>query len=372
MSVNPRRLAIAALLPGLLLLWVLLQRDAGITEHAETHTSNPLPASFPPAASGSTASWSSQPQPAADHQGRTAAGPEPAVDTWDGAAFAPSLAGTEIDGELLADAQGNLIIGIGIKDFFDYFFSVVGQRSVEDVIAEVERQIRARLPAAAASQALQIMQDYIAYQEQMSALMQSPLLPAAQQDYRYYADTMAATFEQLKQLRRQYFSPDLVDAFFGLEEAYGEYAVRTLQIQADDALGDEEKVERIRALESLLPEQMVNAERLAMARAAAADEARSLFEAGESADKVRDALATQFDTATTEEIYRFYESERRWQQRMTTYLSEVAQLQQSRLAPADLDQARAALQGKHFAVDELARVAAEEAILRKISPRGDS
>ena len=36
-----------------------------------------------------------------------------------------SLDGTDVDGELAADAQGNLVITVGVRRVFDYFLSVI-------------------------------------------------------------------------------------------------------------------------------------------------------------------------------------------------------------------------------------------------------
>lgn len=285
---------------------------------------------------------------------------------WDGGAFAPSLAGTDIDGNLQADADGNLVISIDIKDFFDYFFSAVGERTLEDVIAEIERQIHSRLPPKAAAEALQMMQDYITYQEQMASLMQQPLIPAELQNYQYYAETMVNTFEQLRALRRQYFSPDTVDAFFGLEEAYGEYAVKTLQLQADTSLSDDEKVEKIAALESLLPQQMIDADRTARARAAAADSARSQFDDGASTDTIRATLTQQFDEKTANDIIDFYQREERWQNRLNQYLAEKASLSSASMADTDRKQALDGLRQQMFSAEEQARLLSEEAIQDKI------
>jgi lipase chaperone LimK len=367
MNNSAKRLsAITLILTSGVILWTVYSPDQKVAEenrseqHHQQHASSTeierlAPASIDPTSSIATSSG----------ENRSAVG-DGVAEPWVGEAFAPSLAGTEIDGDLRADKQGNLVTSVDIKDFFDYFFSAVGERSAEDVIAEIERQIKQRLPETASAQAMQLMRDYIAYQEQMGSLMQQPLVPADQQDYQYYASTMAATFDQLKQLRRQFFSPDIVDTFFGLEEAYGEYAVRTLQIQADPNLADEEKIEQISALESLLPEQMITADRIARARAASADKARRLFEAGESPDRIREVLREQFDEAAANSIVSFYENEKKWQQRMDSFLLEKRSVTASSMSGEDQEKALDTLRRKLFSDDELTRVTSEEAILRKL------
>lgn len=301
-------------------------------------------------------------KPAAAQRDDTPETPD-ALKDWDPGSFAPSLSGTEVDGKLLVDANGNLQMSIDVKDFFDYFFSAVGERSPEEVIAEIERQVFLRLPPEAARQALQLMHDYIAYQEQMSTLMQAPLVPPEQQDFAYYADTMAQTFEQLRMLRRQHFSPATVDAFFGLDEAYGEYAVKTLLIQADDSLSDDQKVEQIAALESLLPEQMIAAEREAQRTAMVAGEAQSMYQQGASREELQSHLSGEYSSEEVDRLYDYYERESSWNSRMEAYASARSHILQAGLSGPELESALQGLRAQHFKDDELKRVLAEEAIL---------
>ena len=46
-----------------------------------------------------------------------------------------SLRGTEIDGEVLLDPNGRVVLGIGLRRLFDYYLSLVGERDIVQIRA---------------------------------------------------------------------------------------------------------------------------------------------------------------------------------------------------------------------------------------------
>ncbi|WP_416398385.1 lipase secretion chaperone [Allohahella sp. A8] len=297
--------------------------------------------------------------------------PEP--EAWDGAAFAPSLAGTDIDGKLEADEQGYLKVSIDVKDFFDYFLGAVGERSVEDVMAMLHQQIDQRLPPEAAAQARMMLENYVGYQHAMADMMGQPMAAQdqsnMQQTYDYYAQTMEQTFEQLKALRRQYFGPQEVDAFFSLEEAYGEYALTAMKLNADESLTPQAREAALKEAERILPAQMIEAEKQARKQVALSDATVELFEQGRSPEEIKSILAQrypdQYDAKATDSVVSHLAREAAFEQRMQGYLEQKAALLADGISEADASAAIAALQARTFDEAELARVAAEEAIARK-------
>ncbi|GAA3959594.1 lipase secretion chaperone [Allohahella marinimesophila] len=297
--------------------------------------------------------------------------PEPA--SWDGGSFAPSLAGTDIDGKLEADDQGYLKVSIDVKDFFDYFLSAVGERSVDEVLAMLHQQIDQRLPPEAAAQARMMLQNYIDYQHAMADMMGQPMVAQdqsnVQQTYDYYAQTMEQTFEQLKALRRQYFGPQEVDAFFSLEEAYGEYALTAMKLNADDSLTPPAREAALKEAERILPAQMIEAEAQARKQVALSDATVELFEQGRSPEDIKSILAQrypdQFDPEATESVVNHLANEAVFEQRMQSYLDQKAALLADGVSEADASATIEALQARTFDEAELPRVAAVEAIARK-------
>lgn len=285
--------------------------------------------------------------------------------TWNSEQYAHSLAGTDIDGNLAVDGQGNLILDLNVKDFFDYFLSAVGEVTPEQAIEQIQQQASLRVPPNAVEQAMGLLEDYLAYQQAMQSLMAEPIPPEKQQDYGYYAEVMARTFEQLKVLRRQFFSPEAADAFFALEETYSEYAVAAMQIRADATLTEAQKQQKVQQLESTMPTQMRQAQEEARLTAELALQARTLYEQGSSKDEIRSLLSMRYDSETVEGMLAYYQRESEWNERLKTYSDLKAQLDQAGLTESELNQQQEALRARHFTKDELPRVLTHEAIARK-------
>ena len=283
-------------------------------------------------------------------------------DVWEGAAFAKTLDGTQIDGHLIADGQDALVVDMGVRDFFDYFLSTVGQRSLDEVVAELDRQISRRLPPPAAAQAKQLLRDYIAYQRAQAALLAQPSLPASQQSPEYYARVVADTFERLKTIRREHFSPATADAFFGVEEAFGEYTVGALAVRADPTLTETERQSRLQALEQELPQAMVAAARRAELRSESAAKARQAWASGATPTEVRSVLSRAYAPAEIDGMLAFWASEADWQARLTAYREARDDVVTSTpLGPAR-NRAVAQLRRRFFTQPELARLDAEDAM----------
>ncbi|WLQ17124.1 lipase secretion chaperone [Hahella aquimaris] len=284
---------------------------------------------------------------------------------WNGANFARALAGTDIDGDLRVDENGLLIMDIQVKDFFDYFFLAVGERTPEEVVAEIKRRIYDRLPAPAADQAMGLLNDYISYQERIRELMAAPLAPAESQNYEYYASVMESTFEQLKSLRRQIFAPDVVDAFFGLDEAYSGYALAVMQVKADAQLSDKEKASQVEALQQKLPAQMRDAHRQAAQRESLTREARRMYREGYSADSVRQALRGRFSDEKAEKIITYYQREEEWRARLGDYQRRKQDIQAAARTDAETIAGLTQLRNSLFTSEELKLVESYDAIERK-------
>ncbi len=218
-------IATTALIAGLAGLWLYQPADQPVadTEPPAAMATQPLarpepdrrPASSPVPEAASTAT------PVA-HETPPSLGAEP---------FADSLQGTGIDGRLAADANGELVLETATRDFFDYFLNTVGEVSPEQALAEIERLARAHLPASAAQQALALLDDYLTYKREAVALGDRSLDPAQARDPAYQLAMFGQALDDLKRLRRDIFSTQAHQAFFGLEEAYGDYTLANLALQ---------------------------------------------------------------------------------------------------------------------------------------------
>ncbi|HEY2774010.1 MAG TPA: lipase secretion chaperone [Candidatus Binatia bacterium] len=154
-----------------------------------------------------------------------------------------SLAGTEVAGGLLVDASGNFVPGPEAVELFEYFLSTIGEKPVEQILADIRNEIRRRLQAPAVDQALAFLDRYMLYRDRGVALGLSD--PGS--------DDLRARFESLRALRREIFGPELSDRLFGDAEAEAEVAIEQQEVAKDPDLSDEEKKAKIDKLYENLP-----------------------------------------------------------------------------------------------------------------------
>ncbi|HNP02254.1 MAG TPA: lipase secretion chaperone, partial [Agitococcus sp.] len=160
-----------------------------------------------------------------------------------------SLSDTEVDGALEVDKNGNLIISQSIRQTFDYFLSAIGEEDLATIIARIRAYIRHKLAdhPQAAKQAEQILDSYLAYRDALGRIAQIQGDPAK---------NMAAIRQQKEQiaaLRTQYMSREVIDAFFGDEDAYDRYTMARIEVMQDKSLSATEKAKRTAELLNTLP-----------------------------------------------------------------------------------------------------------------------
>ena len=167
--------------------------------------------------------------------------------------FAPSLAGTDIDGELRVDHEGNLLVTRGTRDLFDYFLSTVGERSLDEILDQIRAYARERLPPEAAAETARLLEDYVTYKlAERNYLAQD----MDQQQNDEYVQTLDRVLEQLVALRRQHFTPDQAEALFGVEEAYGIYALERMRISSDSQLAPQQREQLLADLDKSAPPEI--------------------------------------------------------------------------------------------------------------------
>jgi len=174
--------------------------------------------------------------------------------------FARSLQGTKIDGVLQADSNGNLIVNLAVRDFFDYFLNTVGEVTPETAIGQIQQMAHQHLPESAAQQALALLDQYLAYKQASLDILQTQLDPARQHEPSYQLATMGKALAQLKGLRQATFEPEAHQAFFGMEEAYSEYTLATMAIHQRSDLTDQGKQALVDWHRNQLPETLKNTE----------------------------------------------------------------------------------------------------------------
>jgi len=163
-----------------------------------------------------------------------------------------SLMDTEVDGALEVDKNGNLIISGSIRQTFDYFLSAIGEEDLTTIVARIRAYIRHKLAdhPQAAKQAEQILDGYLSYRDALGRI------PQIQGDPAKNMAAIRQQKEQIASLRTQYMSREVIDAFFGDEDAYDRYTMARIEVMQDKTLSATEKAKRSAELLNTLPPQM--------------------------------------------------------------------------------------------------------------------
>ncbi|ROT95741.1 lipase chaperone [Marinobacter sp. R17] len=269
--------------------------------------------------------------------------------TWDDAPLAPSLAGTEIDGSLRADASGHLIVDLQTKDFFDYMLSAVGQVSPEEALDAITDMARSNLPPDAAQEAINLLGRYIDYKRQALALSQTPLDPARASDPAYQLDQLRKALADLKALRRNVLSPETADAFYGLEEAYGEYTLASLEIQQRDDLSPQAQQTLIEWQRQQLPAPLRHTENQLVADTQQSlNRQEALNKASSPAEAAEQLRSLGMASEQAQQVETYLQERDQFDSQYAAYQKERAQLEDAGLAPADKAKREDALLADYF------------------------
>ena len=270
-----------------------------------------------------------------------------------GKAFAPSLEGTEIDGRLRADTNGNLIVDLEVRDLFDYFLNAVADVSPEIAIEQLEKLASESLPESSVKQVMALLEDYIAYKELAIELMKQDLVPPEVQTASYQLKMLESSFQQLKEVRRQTMSAEAVKAFFYLEEAYGEYTLASIQIQNNEALSPAEKNMYLELQRQQLPEIIQRTESRMLADTRSNQEVNEILTSKQSDAQVTRALADKglpSEAIASAMLYR--ENQRQFEVQYDLYQNDRRILLNSGLSVLDQEKEIEHLRQKYFSDEQ--------------------
>lgn len=149
-----------------------------------------------------------------------------------------SLRGTEVDGQLRVDAAGRLVADRELRRLFDYFLARLGERSPEQIRADLLAwlQQQTALSASVRAEALQLFDRYVELQRASAALGRS--------------GDLLADLERLRALRRRELGDELARAWFGEEEDYAALTAQRLALARDASLDPATRSARLAELDA--------------------------------------------------------------------------------------------------------------------------
>lgn len=264
---------------------------------------------------------------------------------------AESLRGTEVDGQLMVDEHGALVLDEQLRHLFDYFYTTVGEVSFDAASEAIREHLRATLRQPALDQALDLLLSYIDYKTALADLeRQFPVVADL--------DGLRAREEAVQRLRASLFSIEAHEAFFGAEEAYNQFTLQRLAILNDPQLSAADKAERVEALRNDLPDDM-QALLVPQLHHQLSDETAALLASGGDAHALRELRMSIVGPEATGRLEELDRERVQWQQRLEAFQAErQAILAFSGMADTDKQAAIDRLLQDGFAPSEQLRIAA--------------
>lgn len=182
---------------------------------------------------------------------------------WSPENLAPYMEGTDIDGALNVDAFGNLIIDENVLYFIEYFYSTIGEATVEQIQTHLIGVITDLLPEPARAQGIKLVDNYIKYrrmegelntrlsQQQQDMIQQGP---GGTKDYAVIENVLT----ERSILREEVLGKEVATAFWKNDEAYDFYTLKRFKI-IDSNLSLAEKNRQLSELGNEAPEDYINA-----------------------------------------------------------------------------------------------------------------
>lgn len=263
-----------------------------------------------------------------------------------GPALPASLRGTEPDGALPFDANGELVVTRDVLDFFEYYLSATGEEPLAAIRARIVAEIEARLPPTAQAAALDLLERTLAYREAVRALHAEGLAGV----------DLERRLQRIREVRRAFFSAPEREAFFAAEETRWSIDLESRRVALDPRLDAAERASRLAALEERLPPQQREARSSAQAATQLRQDEAVLREKGASDAEIHALRADRFGPEAAERLRALDERRAAFQERLDAWWSEAERLREDGATASELDAARA----QRFEGPELLRVEALE------------
>lgn len=172
-----------------------------------------------------------------------------------------SLQGTDVDGEIIINENQQLVVTEGLRRLFDYFLSALGEEEEATIYARVESYIRHHTPEPAASQAVAIFDQYVAYLKALPEIQKryGNLQLQATQSGQLDLNAVSQQRQDVARLRQQHFAQETIIAFFASENEYDDYSMEMVRINQNEQLSEAQKQAARQDYISRMPDNAIKA-----------------------------------------------------------------------------------------------------------------
>ncbi len=268
-------------------------------------------------------------------------------------AFVRSLEGTVPDGKVEA-VEGEFVASAGLVLLFDYYLSAVGEKPLEAIRAEIERELDQQLKPGAAGEAKRLLGRYLAYKRDLVDVEKNAQAAGGS------PQAIRTRFAQMQEARRRHFSEREIQAMFGESDANDLDAIARLEVNQDPNLSDEQKRERLAQLDAALPQSLREAREEPLKIARLEDTAQKMRAQGASEDDIYRMRAAALSPEAAARMAQVDREDKEWSGRIDAYLAERNRVLAAPMADVERQAMLAQLQQNRFTPEEQRRLPAYE------------
>ncbi|NNP75309.1 lipase chaperone [Acinetobacter sp. Ac_3412] len=260
--------------------------------------------------------------------------------------LASSLRGTEIDCPIQVDANGKLILTVGIRSCFDYFFSSLGEKTETELIADIRQYLTATLPDTASSYASYLLDQYVAYTHALKNIKPTGNFKTGD------IDGYQKVIEQMYKVQQQFFNAAEINALFGNERNLNQFNIDQMRIHANKTLSAQQKAAELAKLIDQLPATLADGVRVSMQFAELQQLTQEVREKGGSAQELRNMRESLLGPEAADRLEKVDQEEAGWQTQVNGYLAERDQILKSDASDASKQQSINQLRNQSFGTKE--------------------
>ena len=259
-----------------------------------------------------------------------------------------SLRGTEVDGGVSLDANGNVLLDMRLRRLFDYHLSLIGERDLPQIRQLLGAHLLGRYGAQHADTVLDHFDRYARY---LQRLTETRIGDAIDPEER---------LAKVAALRRQMLGQAMASAFFAEEEALAALTLKRMAIARDATLSADQKSELLSDLD-LAENYSARAE--ADTAGVVTDQDRRFDQSNATAHQRAAEREALWGKEAAGRLAQLDRERAQWDARIEDYLFARSRIDADRtLSPVARAQALAALRAQRFDAAEQRRVASLEAI----------
>ena len=259
---------------------------------------------------------------------------------------------TDVDFDYQLDEDNKLLPNVGLKQMFEYFFTALGDESIETISIRVANFLTTTLPELQAKQGWDYFNRYLAYRDKLREMPQ-----LSEQE------SLRERFDTLRSFQEAELGREMYEGFFANGYEYDHFILDRQDILDNDHIYASEKEHLIIALEESLPDSFKGMRKkyraLQQSNWAIDTSDNSLTDSdGPLVDESKTYLVRE-QLFGAEVALKLQESDRQrseWNQRYQDYKQKIDVIERSSLSQHTKDEEKAFVLNESFHPNEFRRV----------------